>query len=273
MTSGIDATADGALEDIAYLSRSANRVGVLDALATGAHTRRELMTATDVSRTTLGRILNELAERGWAERTTDGDYVATPTGEHVVREFLPSVEAMNAIRSLDGAVAWLPTEELSIGLHHFGDATVRRSDPNAPVEPGRRLAELLRDASTFATLTYFSPPLAVGRAMREGVVHGELSAEHVLAGGLVGYLRERPDDPPGWREYVDAGARVYRYDGHIPCNLFVVDETVFVPNDRADTKHPGVAIETENETVRSWAHGLIETYRADAQRVDAETFA
>lgn len=29
MTSGIDATADGALEDIAYLSRSANRVGIL----------------------------------------------------------------------------------------------------------------------------------------------------------------------------------------------------------------------------------------------------
>jgi hypothetical protein len=155
------------------------------------------MAAMDVSRTTLGRILNELAERDRAERTTDGDYVATPTGEHVVREFSLLVAAMDAIRSLNGAVAWFPTEELSIGLHHFGDAAVRRLDANAPVEPGRHLAELLRDASAFVTLTYFAPPLAVGRTMREGVVHGELSAEHVLVGGLVGYLRERPDDPPG----------------------------------------------------------------------------
>jgi hypothetical protein len=48
---------------------------------------------------------------------------------------------------------------------------------------------------------------------------------------------------------------------------------VFVPNDRADTKHPGASIETDDRTVRSWAYELIETYRADAQRVDAETFA
>jgi hypothetical protein len=109
--------------------------------------------------------------------------------------------------------------------------------------------------------------------MRDGVVHGEMSATHVLAGGLVGYLREHSDEPPGWREYVDAGAEVYRYDGHIPCNLFVVDDTVLIPNDQADPKRPGVGIETDDETVRSWAWEVFETYREDADRVDARTFA
>jgi hypothetical protein len=40
MTSGIDAGADNALADIAYLSRSGNRVGILDTLTTETHAPR-----------------------------------------------------------------------------------------------------------------------------------------------------------------------------------------------------------------------------------------
>jgi predicted transcriptional regulator len=264
---------EDALEDVAYLSRSRNRVAILDALDGETRTRRELQQATNASRTTLGRILSEFEERGWVERATDGRYRLTPPSEHIAREFLPLLGAIDAIRSLDGAVAWLPTDELSIGLHHFADATVRRQSPNAPLDPGRRLTELLQGASTLVTLTYFAPPRSVGRAMRDGVVSGNLSAKHVLAGGLVDYLRDRPDEPPGWKEYVEAGATVYEYDGHVPCNLFVVDETVLIPNDATDTRRSGVCIETDDETVRSWALELIESYREDADPLDAEAFA
>jgi hypothetical protein len=61
-----------ALEDIAYLCRSANRVTILDALTEGPYSRRELANQTDASRTTLDRIVNELEERRWVERTTEG---------------------------------------------------------------------------------------------------------------------------------------------------------------------------------------------------------
>lgn len=263
-------SAGDALEDIAYLSRSENRVQILEALATGAYARRDLAEETETSRTTLGRILGEFEERGWAERTTDGTYAATRRGEHVAAEFRPLATALETIRGLGEAVACLPAEELSIGLHHFSDATVRRPSPNEPLEPGRYLVELLADASTMYTLTFVAPPSPVGKAMADGVSSGRLTAEHVLAGGLVEHLRDQPEGPPPWREYVEAGANVYRYEGHIPCNLFVVDERVLVFSDRPDVPQ---AIESDDDAVRAWALDLVEGYRDDAERVEAEAFA
>lgn len=52
-----------ALEDIAYLLRSPNRVRILDALTRDPYSRRELGEQTGTSRTTLDRIVNELEER------------------------------------------------------------------------------------------------------------------------------------------------------------------------------------------------------------------
>ena len=61
-----------ALEEIEFLARSHNRVRVLDALTDGPLGRYELEDATGVARATLGRILDDFAERGWvteADRT------------------------------------------------------------------------------------------------------------------------------------------------------------------------------------------------------------
>jgi len=261
---------EAALEDIAYLSRSENRIRILETLTADAHSRRELADVTGTSRTTLGRILSELEDRNWATRTTDGEYVATPRGEHAAAEFLPLVASMQTLRELGEAARWIPTEELSLDLHHFRDATVRQTAPNEPVEPGRYLAPLIRDGSTLTTLTFIAPPRDVGRAMQNGVSSGQLTAEHVLAGGLIEHLREHSDGPPQWHDYITAGARVYYYDGHIPCNLFIVDGTVLLLNDRANA---GEVIESENETVRSWAHELIATYREIAEPIEADTFS
>lgn len=267
---GASAASGDALEAIAYLSRSENRVRILEALASGALPRRELEAETGVSRTTLGRILGEFEERGWAERTADGEYVATPLGEHVIATFRPVVEEMAAIQHLGEAVAQLPTEELTIGLEHFDDATVRRPEPNDPLGLVRRLVTLLEDASSFRSFTFIAPPVPVGEAMDDGVRSGQLTAEHVLAGGLVEYLQANPDGPPRWQAYLEAGARVYRYDDHIPCNLFVVDDTVLVMNDSAAGKE---FLESDDGTVREWAVGLIASYREDAERVTADSFA
>jgi DNA-binding HxlR family transcriptional regulator len=145
MTIELETDPNGPLEDVAYLSRSGNRLQILDALATRAYARHELEARTTASRPTLRRILNELTERGWVERTVDGDYVATAKGEHVIAAFTPLVGAMQTVRRLGEAVAWLPTEELTIGLHHFSDATVRRASPNDPVAEASYLLDLLRD--------------------------------------------------------------------------------------------------------------------------------
>lgn len=268
-----DTPLDDPLEDIAYLSRSGNRLQILDLLATKPHTSRELRALTDASRSTLRRILAELEERGWVERTTDGHVVATPKGEHVITAFTPLVASMQAIQELDDAVAWLPREEHSISLQHFSDALVRRSTSTSPMSAVDYLADRLPEGSTFRCLTHVAPPVEVSKAMLADVSSGRLTAEYVLTEELVEYLGNKANRRTRWQQYIENGAHVSRYTGHIPCNLWVVDETVFVGNSHPEVDQACELIESTDEAVRSWAHDLIESYRTDADHLGAEAFA
>ena len=259
----------GALEDIAYLTRSANRVAALGSLVEDSYAPSELTEIVGASRPTLGRILHEFEDRGWTERSDDG-YVATPTGEHVVAELEPFAGAMAAIRRLGDAVAWLPTDELTIGLQHFRDATVRRPERYDPMDVVDVFTELLREATEFQVLTHLVAPEPKQEAMLDGVTTGRLDAKLVLTDDLVCYLREVPKRDAWFREFVAAGARAYRYDDPIPCNLFVIDDVVILGESHPDSGHPYAFIETENATVREWARDLIDEYRAEADRITAE---
>lgn len=273
MTATMEGVADAALEDIAYLSRSDNRVLVLNALSEGPHTRRELEEVTEVSRATLGRIVNEFEERNWAKRTTDGDYVATATGQHIITQFTPFAESIQAIRRLGEAMEWLPTDELSIGLHHFSDAFVKRPEHDDPMEFLDFFTEQIRDASEIRVLTHLAPPEPFARSMRDGFTTGRLDGVFVLTGDLVEYLRAREGRQERWRTYIEAGADVHRYDEDIPCNLFVIDDTVFIKSSRAESVklYYGEPIVSENEIVRAWATDLIGAYQGEADDI-AEVF-
>lgn len=268
-----DTPSEDTLEDIAYLSRSGNRVGVLELLATQPHTPREIRESVNASRSTVRRILAELIERNWAERTTDGDIVATVKGEHVVSSFTPLMGSMQAIKELDEAIAWLPSDELSIDLRHFCNATVRRGDRNSPAAEASYLHDRLRDASTLTNLTAVGPPLSMMETTRDGVVSGRLSATTILSERLMENLQNQPEQVPLWRDYITAGARVYRYHGEIPCHLFIVDDTVLIGNNQPEVVRPCEFIETDDETVYSWAREVIESYRTDADRLNAESLA
>lgn len=273
MTSTMGGVPDAALKDIAYLSRSDNRVLVLDALTAGPHTRRELEEVTGVSRATLGRIVNEFEDRNWAERTSDGDYVATSTGHHIATQFTPFAESIEAIRRLGEAVEWLPIDELSIGLHHFSDAFVKQPDHDDPMEIIDYFTDQIRDATEIRVLTHLAPPEPFAKSMYAGITADRLTGTFVLRGELVDYLGTRSARQQRWREFIEAGADVYRYDGDIPCNLLVIDDTVFIKSSRSDSVKLSYAepIVSENETVQSWAYDVINTYQNEANHVISES--
>ncbi|MDX1746298.1 MAG: hypothetical protein R3324_10200, partial [Halobacteriales archaeon] len=225
-----------------------------------------------IARTTIDRIVNEFEDRGWAERTPDGGYRATPTGEQVVTEFTPLVESMEAIRTLGDLVAWLPTDDVPIDLRHFKDATVMRPDPADPTSTVSHLTELLRGASEFHCIVGVAPPLAFEKSMRDGVVSGELTTEHVITDEEYRYLLEVRDRVARWREYIEAGANLYLHDGPVPCNLFVFDDTVIIAHSQGEVGDPLVGIESTDETVRSWALEVISTYRTNSERLKTASF-
>lgn len=270
-----------ALEDIAYLARSENRVKVLEALSMRAFPRRELGERTETSRTTLGRILNEFEDRGWAERTPDGNYVATSAGEHLAAQFGPLVGSVETLRMFEDVIGLVPVDELAIGpssgvtigLHHFSDASVRRPEGNQPLNVSSYLTELVREATTFSSLCFVAAPKSMNDALREGIRSGRLTHEGVYAGGLVDHLREHPAKGPLPEDLEANNLRLYRYREHIPCQLFVFDETVVIENSQADGIESGTFLETRNETVRAWALEVIDRYIEESEIVHPEDFS
>lgn len=261
---------DGVLEAMAYLSRSENRIRILRALSQCQMEPRELTERTDIPRSTARRILTEMNERGWVERTLDGEYVATPSGELMTAETEQYLESIRAVQSLESAVSWLPEDELTIGIHHFGDARVIGHRTNDAVAPDTYAIERIRESNEFRNLTNIAPTLGFERALHDGVKAGTLSSEHVVTPGVLPELRMNDERQRRWQEYLTAGADLYLYEGDIPCNLFIMDDTVFIADSQLESLE---YIEVDDQTVLSWAHHVIDSFRQDADQLSADSFA
>jgi predicted transcriptional regulator len=217
-----------ALEHIAFLSRSVNRVQILQALTNQAATRQELAEHTATSRTTLDRIVNEFEDRGWVERTVEGSYSTTSRGTHIVRTLQPFLESIVAIENLGEAVDWLPTEEVTIGLEHFSDAVVQRPSQPDPVETIDLMVQMVEKATEHRALTHLTPAVRYSEAILEGVESGRLTAEGVLTNDSIDLIRENPERRDRWASVAPTGTGHYHYDGELPCNLWIIDENVLI---------------------------------------------
>ena len=264
-----------ALEEVAYLSRSANRVVILDALTSAPQPRRQLAEGTGTSRTTLDRIVNELEERGWAKRTSNGEYVATPSGRQLMAQFRPFLESVEALRRLGEAVDWLPHDELSIGLEHFSDAVVWEPATDDPVETVEFMKELIAGASRFRVLSHLAPPEPLSSTFHDGVTSGRLVMDGVATDDLLAFINDHPERAARWRDSIRSGTPIYRTAGPIPCNLWIIDETVLIKQSGPGPidESYGVPIVSDDETVRAWANELIDEWQATGTRVDVDAFA
>lgn len=267
------------LEDIAYLSRSENRLEVLETLTAKPHSTSELRELTGISKATANRILNEFEERSWTRRTSDGTYEATPQAKHIAFQFRPFIGSMEAVQSLGEDIAVLPVDELTIGpdteltvgLHHFSDATVKRQRPQAHGVGRDRMVEAARETSSMDVLTDMSPPQIMGEVLQERAEGGDLSGATVWTAELFEYLRDHPEEPPRWSDVIEAGRRLYWYDGPIPATLFVADEVTLIWGTAGDIRRR--VIISEDEAVRIWALDVVERYRERAEAVDPQAFA
>lgn len=275
---GIDAVLDEVLEDVAYLARSTNRVRILQALVAAPASPRELRDRTGITKTTCNRIVNEFVDRSWTRQTRTGDYEATPRAEHVLIQFRPFVESMAAIRALGDDVAMLPVDELAwgpdgeltFGVHHFADATVRRKRPQQQGVGRAELADAFRTSSTVHTVSDGTPPHVVGSVLQARADRGELSGVVVFTAELFEYLRDHHDGPPDWADLIESGVEIYRYDGSTPDNITITDARTFIWGETGDGTH-GVVVD-RNDVVRAWGIDVIERYRDHAERIDSAAF-
>lgn len=254
------------LEEIAFLARSPNRVVVLDALTEGPVDRYELEESTGVTRATLGRILDDFTGRGWVVET-DRTYETTQLGTYVSREFSGLVDRFAPVPALNEVVEWFPDEGFSFDLGCLAGADVVRATRNDALAPTNHIARRLRNADRVRLVTYSVLPSIMEVCWRE-TVEGTLELESVLDSGALGRLGADPELVDSALALFESGqSAVYWYDGDIPSTLFIVDDAVLLCLSGGEGA-PRAVVETDDETVRSWAEAVVDTFRHDGERLD-----
>jgi predicted transcriptional regulator len=111
------------LDAVDWLTRSENRVEVLELLTEERHERSELQELTGVSRVTSNRMLAELEDRSWIRR--DGhSYEITPTGKLVIEALDELLDTIATGQKLGDIQQYLPTEEFGFDLRRLGESRV-----------------------------------------------------------------------------------------------------------------------------------------------------
>jgi len=258
---------DSPLDEIAYLARSENRVRVLRTIAEETLTRQQLREDLSVSRTTLGRVVNEFEERDLV-RLTERGYTTTQTADAILEKFVPLLETVEGIQNLDEAIEWLPPPTKSVDFRHFRDAEITTSTPENPAAPFDRGLELIGEADTYRGLTSTAIPSYV-QVLHEGMVQNRLNVEGVIEASFLETLRNDPERAGPWYDFAEADA-ISVYDGSVPINMHLLDDVVLIwlgEHDEDDLEVYGL-LESENPSVLSWAESLYEEYRTEADPLD-----
>ena len=269
-----DNTGDGryeSVEDIAFLANSVNRIAVLDALASDAHSRHVLAERLDVSRVTIARILDDLEARRWISQHGQIAEI-TPLGEWVAAEFGALCETMAAERRLRTIVEWFPDEEFDVPVRRLANAEITlasSANANAPID---RLVRQFDETDHVDSFSFGITGQFLTAWWRFVVERGH-TCEWVFTTAVLDVLTEYETMRRQSREMLETGrATFYHYDGDIPYVVITTDRLVNVR--LADgSGAPSALIQSDDEDVRRWAESTFEGYRKEGEILEPETFA
>ena len=239
------------LEEIEFLARSTNRVEILQLLATRPHTRGELAAATGASQATLGRVLEDFAERSWVRRE-GGKHVATATGALVADGIDDLVAVLETEAKLRDVIAYLPTEELGFDLRRLADATVTVPSRPRPSAPLQRVLDGMERATTLRAFSHTLNEQSLATA-RDRVAAGKQTFEAVLSTSAIEALTTDGQLWTQLRALADhdgAAIRVSREE--VPLSVTVADGTVYLLV-RDEGGILRASIDTDDPVVHEWA--------------------
>lgn len=261
---------DTALDDIAFLANSENRVAVFELIVEAPRTRREIDDHVDASRVTIARILDELDARGWITQTGQ-ECEVTPPGIWVYDEFTDLVDEIAAERKLRAAIPWLPTDILAFDIRRLRDAEIILPDGTDPTAMTRRIVEFHRSGDRIRGVARAAGPAAIENQW-ELTVHGDTRLALVMTPEALDVIRNHPPSVRRFREMLDEeNARYYVY-GDVPISVGIVDDAVGINLTDDDGVLKGGLV-TEDETVHAWAVDLFERCRENARPVDSDQLA
>ena len=261
---------DDALDEIAFLANSENRVTVFESLVEGPRSRDEIRARVDASRVTVARILRELEERSWIEHRGQ-EYTVTPLGEWVCDEFVQLAERMETEQRLRPPLQWFPDELLTFDVRSLHDAEVVRVDESDATSIIRQILEFHRAADRLRGVARMVAPVFVENHW-ELTVEGDTRFEMVVTPEVIDVIRDHPRSARQFGQMLDepdVDVSVYE---DVPLSVGIVDGAVGINL----TDEQGVikgALRTEDDTVLKWALDLFARCRRAARPVSAAVLA
>lgn len=258
---------DVPMDAVEYLARSDYRLDVLEALRISPRTREDIRSRTEASRVTVGRILGDLEERGWIERH-GVEYVATPRGRFVSREFTRMMRNLETHADLPPVLDWLPDGAPTFEMRHLDDATVVLADEGDLLAPIHRALELIARSDELIAVGNGASSEFI-EAIRDTTGHGQ---SHTLLGppAMVEALRSDPDRRAAMRSILASPrATLLRYEGESDLPVFQIGDGLVA---LCSGDHRAM-IETDDDVVYEWATSYFESLRNRATVVPRDAFA
>lgn len=238
---------------------------LLRRLRRGPGSKRELVDALAVSRSTVDRAVRELQEAGLVRRSADGVEL-TLLGRLALDRFEEACRCFDGLVRARGVLGPLPAG-VDIEPSVFHGASVVEAAAHEPYRPVERLTELIADADRVRGFAAALVPEAI-TAYHDGLLDGDLDIEFVLTEdvleGAIARYTEMLDVA------LESGLRAYRTVGDRPPYNFVVlesgGEATVAVTVYADGGWPGL-VENDSDAAVSWARERYEALRREAERV------
>lgn len=254
---------DQVLSDIEYLSRSHNRLKILEHLRCSAMSSTELKHQLGISRTTVRRNLIEMEEKHWIQSSaTEDEYRITPPGKFLIEKFNELVKTGRMASDLGTFLRRFPVDVPSEPdcLRACRITCPESHDPHAP---SRRFLELLDQTDTIKWLTpslslIHVQPLIERIATVDSfeIVSRPSTFEHVQSHRPA--LADTILEADTGQLFVSEETPEYELG-------FMDDTIVLVAYDGDMRRHSILEANTERENVVEWAEEQYETYRRAAE--------
>lgn len=257
---------DTAIEDIAFLTASEQRVVALCALAERPRDRAALLERTGVSSSTIGRTIREFENRYWIERR-GRHYEATQLGVFVAAKVDELIEQIQIERRLRDVWHQLPVEASDLGVELMLDAVVTVADATDPYSPVTRFVSLLEETDHFRFVGF---DIALLEPCKDEF------RQRVLDG-----MRAEVIDPPNLARNIlavhsthceaslESGNLSVRVHDDLPqYGLCLFDDRVGISGYESDSGTVLALVDTDDPEVREWAETTYESYRRESRPLD-----
>jgi predicted transcriptional regulator len=262
---------DPPLDRIRWLLRSESRIDLLHAVDERPRTASELLAELDVSRVTVNRMIEGLADRDLVsvDAGTAAPVELTPVG----RLYLEDVRELRRTGAAAETLAGIQTDLPDVGfdLRRLADASVVRPQRHNTVAPQKVSADTMLDADRIRVASAHYDIVHVRAALDHlRADPGAFSFELIFLGGAVRAVGEDREMAESFRELDELGEGAYYvHPEEEPFGLSLYDERVAIEL----TDGAGVlraVILSDDEAVAAWGAETFERYRRDARQVDVD---